>query len=85
MKKVIFAILIILAMVLTGCAPTHISNEPKKESTFIVVEKNDIFKVVYDKETKVMHSVSYYSHGAGQLTLLVNADGTPKLWKGDQQ
>ena len=37
------------------------------------------FHVVYDNETKVMYAVS----GRGNLTMLVNADGTPKIYKGE--
>lgn len=46
------------------------------------VEKCGCFDVVYDKDTKVMYTVSSSSYNYGDVTLLVNADGTPKIWKG---
>lgn len=41
------------------------------------------FYVVYDNETKVMYAVSDGHYNRGVLTMLVNADGTPKLYKGE--
>lgn len=37
-------------------------------------------RVVYDKETKVMYSMSSY----GELRPLINADGTPRLYEEDE-
>lgn len=37
--------------------------------------------ILYDRDTKVMYSISNYYSTRGLLTLLVNADGTPKIWK----
>ena len=37
--------------------------------------------VYYDTDTGVMYNVSTESWSYGALTLLVNADGTPKIWK----
>ena len=41
------------------------------------------FYVVYDNETKVMYAVSDGLYNRGVLTMLVNADGTPKLYEGE--
>ena len=41
---------------------------------------NDDFYVVYDNETKVMYAVSDGNYTRGVLTMLVNADGTPRLY-----
>ena len=41
------------------------------------------FYVVYDNETKVMYAVSDGNYNKGVLTMLVNADGTPKLYEGE--
>jgi hypothetical protein len=51
----------------------------------VTVENNTLFDVVYDKETMVMYSVSHFGAGSGVMTLLVNADGTPKLWDADRE
>lgn len=39
-----------------------------------------VTRVVYDKETKVMYSMSSY----GELSPLINADGTPRLYGEDE-
>ena len=41
------------------------------------------FYIVYDNETKVMYAVSDGDYNRGVLTMLVNADGTPKLYEGE--
>ena len=82
MKKIVLIItLILLAVILSGCAPTVVEEKPKQTSIFVQVERGGTFSVVYDKETKVMYAVSWYGAGSGVFTLLVNADGSPKLWK----
>lgn len=52
---------------------------------FEVVETNQYFTVVYHKETKVMYAVSSnYSHNNGVVTLLVDENGKPLLYKGEK-
>lgn len=85
-KKLILAIALTLLMaVMTGCAHTKVESKVVDEvpSIFVMVERTYGYDVVYDRETKVMYAVSNLSHGTGKFTLLVNQDGTPKLWKGD--
>lgn len=84
MKKVIFIVLLVVALIaLSGCEKTSVERNIQKESIFVRVESCDLYVVVYDKETKVMYAVSYYGSGSGVFTMLANADGTPKLWKGE--
>ena len=47
---------------------------------FVEVECTGEWRVVYDKETKVMYSIATYGSGSGQFTLLVDGNGKPKLW-----
>jgi len=82
MKKVIFIILLIATLIaLPGCAATSVVKNIQKESIFVHVESSNTYSVVYDKETKVMYAISHYGSGSGVFTLLVNADGSPKLWE----
>lgn len=82
MKKVMLTIvLVFLAVILFGCAKTTTETKPEHVSRFVQVESTSVYSVVYNKETKVMYAVSYYGSGSGVFTLLVNADGTPQLWK----
>lgn len=81
MKKIILVVvLVFLAVILSGCARTVTETKPERVSRFVQVEIGSVYSVVYDKETKVMYAVSYYGAGSGVFTLLVNADGSPKLW-----
>ena len=87
MKKALLIVcILVLCFALAGCGPpverqTQASNEVK--SMFVLVEKASLWCVVYDRETKVMYAVSYATYNRGTFTMLVNADGTPKLWKGE--
>ena len=71
---------------LAGCERTTVEEKDvRTTSVFVTVENNTLFDIIYDKETMVMYSVSNFGHGPGVLTLLVNADGTPKLWEADRE
>lgn len=91
MKKKLAALVFsvtVLSAGLTGCnyAETekiYNSEGENIKSMFIKVEETSAWTIVYDKETKVMYAVSSFSYGTGRFTLLVNADGTPKLWDGE--
>lgn len=59
-------------------------------SMFVVVEETSNWTVVYHKQTKVMYVYSWARRGDGHtsacnssFTVLLNADGTPMLWKGE--
>lgn len=56
--------------------------EPRADapSMFVKVEGCGTFDIVYDRDTKVMYAVSPSDHNFGNVTMLVNADGTPKVW-----
>lgn len=87
MKRImLFVCIIALCFMLAGCGTTverqkQAPNEVK--SMFIIVEEALSWRVVYDRETRVMYAVSYGTYNDGTFTMLVNADGTPKLWKGE--
>ena len=82
-KLVLVVALILLMAVVTSCAHTKVESKLTIEapSIFVVVERTYGYDVVYDRETKVMYTVSNLSYGSGIFTLLVNEDGSPKLWK----
>lgn len=82
MKKIILlVVLVVLTMMLSGCSETVTEERVEKESMFIMVESASTYSVLYDRKTKVMYAVSKYGSGSGVFTLLVNADGSPKLWE----
>lgn len=81
MKKIIALMIVVLAVVLTGCSEAEDKISDKSE--FVIVERTGSWQIVYHKKTKVMYAVSYASYNFGTFTLLVNADGTPMIWEGD--
>lgn len=88
MKKIIafVTILIFMSMVMTACTGNTVIREDQlntdsKFSMFVIVEENNWWKIVYDTETRCMYAVSYGGRSYGNFTLLVNPDGTPKLWR----
>lgn len=53
------------------------------QPTFVEVERETKWIIVYDKDTKVMYVVSDYGAGSGKFTLLVDETGKPKLYQGE--
>lgn len=55
-------------------------------SPYVLVYTDTYFncEIVYDKDTKVMYSISNGTYNRGTPTVLLNADGTPKIWEGDE-
>jgi len=50
---------------------------------FITVDTDMYWRIVYDRDTLVMYAVSEGRENRGVFTLLVNPDGSPKLYKED--
>lgn len=48
---------------------------------FVCVEETSSWRIVYDKNTKVMYAVSSSSYNYGTFTVLVDVDGNPLVWK----
>lgn len=70
------------ALLLCSCQSQTTSNNI--DGMFVKVGRSTQFPnvtILYDRDTKVMYSMSNYDRNYGILTLLVNADGTPKIWK----
>ena len=68
---------------LSGCSTMEEVPEKEQPSTFMICEKYPSGTVLVDRNTHVMHWMSASAYNYGTLTLLVNADGSPKLWNGD--
>ena len=91
MKRIIIAALIIFsALALTGCKnimPTEseiMEQQNDANEMFVkVYESNKLCgDVVYDKSTHVMYWISNGAYTHGVMTMLVNSDGTPRIWEG---
>lgn len=88
MKKAT-AILLIMLM-LTGCGTSaentlkSENKEPVNVSRFVTVEDMWSWRVVADRETGVMYAVSMGTYNIGTFTLLVDREGKPLIWEGEQ-
>lgn len=81
MKKFIGCVIATCAILgLVACGSSGYA-EAGQESMFEIVEDGLNYKVMYNKDTKVMYAVSDSSYNRGNFTLLVNPDGTPMLWE----
>ena len=86
-KRIVACVLTItlISMLMIGC--TSVSSTDKIsdriDNMFVMVGRSDYINVdiVYDSETKVMYAISCEPYNKGTMTLLVNKDGSPKLWK----
>ena len=81
-KSKLIAIMIIVTLVIIGlsfigCDNTN-NSVKASDDMFVTVSEGPLYDVLYDKDTKVMYVNSY----RGVFAMLVNADGTPKLYKG---
>lgn len=81
-KKCVF-LLALIAMLLSGCA-SGVETE-KTGPMFVSVYYGMYYYVVYEKDTKVMYAVSDGAKNHGTFTMLVNADGTPMIWKNEEE
>lgn len=82
-KAFILASVMCFCLMLCGCQDVEKSYDEGKLSMFVIVENTNSWQVVYQKETKVMYSVSIGDYNRGTFTLLVNPDGTPMIWEGE--
>ena len=78
MKTKVIILTVIACMMLSSC-----SKSEDDTSMFVTVETTTFWKIVYQKDTKVMYVVSEDSYNHGTFTLLVNADGTPMIYEGE--
>ena len=90
-KKILLTIILCLLLTVfsfTACGNSTVnatdSNNNYNGNMFTKVKSGlGDFYVVYDNETKVMYAVSDGLYNSGVLTMLVNADGTPKIYEGE--
>lgn len=88
MKRWIVAVLVLaLGLMLAGCSkgkvdPQKITEAEENNRMFMIVSHEFCGYVLIDKTTRVMYWMSKDSNNYGILTLLVNPDGTPRIWEG---
>lgn len=77
-------LLALCAGILAGCGGGGGDAQSEAETPFVWIYYSRIatYCVGYDRDTGVMYSMSNGYDNSGTLTMLVNADGTPKVWEG---
>lgn len=83
MKKFFFLTMVLLVMLFLLCACSGTAEPQTCCDPFVHVYSKgmSVYNVVYDRETLVMYAVSNGGYNAGTFTVLLNSDGTPKLYK----
>lgn len=90
MKRMVIALLIAAGLI-AGCGKAGKQLEvmdsamttDKTADNFQLITYGYDFYIVVDKETRVMYAVSDGKYNHGTLTLLVDANGKPRLWEGE--
>ncbi len=84
MKRLVLAFLLAVAVLTVSGCSDGMDEESRADASkmFVKVAYCGSFDIMYDKDTKVMYTVSSPGYPYGNVTLLVNSDGTPKIWKG---
>lgn len=72
--------LVVVVLFFVGCDNTN-NSVKADDDVFVTVSENSDYAVVYDRETKIMYAMSNSSYNIGNFTVLLNVDGTPKLYK----
>ena len=86
LRKINIALAVLLlalcAGMLAGCAANEAQSAGKAPFEWVYSSAVPVYRVGYDPDTGVMYSMSNGGYNSGTLTLLVNADGIPKVWEG---
>lgn len=80
--------IMLLAVILSGCGERTIQNEAKKEQDsyntyFVRISSEYGGDIVYDSRTGVQYWRSDGQYNHGTLTVLLDADGKPLIYKGE--
>ena len=88
MKRIAITAMLLAVLALAGCDTMgkvdsqKIAEAEIDNRMFMVVSEESSGRVLVDKSTGVMYWASDNSYNRGNLTLLVNPDGTPRIWEG---
>ena len=88
MKNKTLILILLLATTLSGCGERTIQNEAKKEQDsyntyFIRISSEFCGDIVYDSRTGVQYWRSDAAYNSGNLTVLLDTDGKPLIYKGE--
>lgn len=81
MKRKLITAIITAALLIAGCSD-KVNVSAGQENTMVPVESEQYYDIYADKDTGVMYLYVYTGRGFGSgLTVMLNADGTPKIWQ----
>lgn len=81
-KKIILAALLSVMMaVLCACSMKPIKEIETENGLFMVYQKYYEGNIIVDTQTNVMYWMSTGTHNSGTLTMLVEKDGSPKIYR----
>ena len=89
MKRFIIGFIAVFSasILLCGCnfddTSSYTFNQNQQEEYFEVISEGSGYAIVYDTDTKVMYVMATFGGNYGDLTMLVNPDGSPKLYEED--
>ena len=89
MKRFIISFIAIFgaSILLYGCnfddTSSYIFDQNPQEEYFEVISEGSGYAIVYDTDTKVMYVMATFGGNYGDFTMLVNPDGSPKLYEED--
>ena len=89
MKRCILGFIAVFgaSILLYGCNFDDVSSytfdQNPQEEYFEVISEGGGYAIVYDIDTKVMYVMATFSGNYGDFTMLVNPNGSPKLYEED--
>lgn len=83
MKKKILLSVVLLVMMFTLCAcgMKSVKEVETEDATFMVYQEYMSGNIIVDTQTNVMYWMSTGTHNYGTLTMLVEKDGSPKIYR----
>lgn len=89
MKKTIFCILLLLAIMIcfSGCDTAQTQELKYEDNTiplkyYVEIARTMTYIIAYDPNTKVMYHISNGHDNRGTATVLLNENGNPLLYEG---
>ena len=89
MKRFIISFIAVFSasILLYGCnfddTSSYIFDQNPQEEYFEVISEGSGYAIVYDTDSRVMYVMATIGGNYGDFTMLVNPDGSPKLYKED--
>lgn len=81
MRKKLITAIITATLLIAGCSDTANVSEGQ-DRMMEKVEDEWEYAIYVDKDTNVMYIKG--PGGGGTFTVMLNADGTPKIWQGEE-